>query len=77
MNDNECLQTSPTYEGAAGDSFILIGEVYGNGAAEVAFTIADIHGGSDIAVDPEEALKIGAAITDAAHIAITRREMGW
>lgn len=87
MIDNECpeLESCAVYEGETEDAMIAVQEVYaprdvvatGHPKGGVAIYVATDTGCGLINADPELALEIAAGITEAAHVALMRRDMGW
>lgn len=84
MSDHECpqLQTSSVHEEAAGDADIYVEEVFpADGAGEdcapggVCVIVADSWSTTGAVMDPDEALRVAAGITEAAHRALWRREL--
>ena len=86
MIDNECpeLESCAVYEGETEDAMIAVQEVYvpqdvvaGRAKGGVAIYVATDTGCGLINADPELALEIAAGITEAAHVALMRRDMDW
>lgn len=84
MSDHECpqVETCSVHEEVLGDAEIYIEEVYpadgvGTGCTEggVCVIVADSESAAGAVMDPEEAFRVAARITEAAHRALWRREM--